>query len=403
VQPSLVANGPGDFRAIYAKHYGFVWHALHRFGVPADQIDDALQEVFVTVHRRRFDFDGRSTKAWLYGIARRTASNHRRASRRSERRTDAVRAVAESHPESASRAYDALQILDRYLETLGDDERELFILSELEGMTGPEIALARGENLNTTYSRIRKLRLEFADRVSDEPLEHVRRSRPRATKHSWLVLSTSLGTSPTLALGWVTSIGGATLFAAAAGLGMSVAIVTADAHAPANPRNDAPPIITGHRGAIESSQEAPAPLGDLVAPAVTNDDHTMKLVRPSPPSVLVHRTVDVTSPAIPMDADLLAEENGLLLRAMEEIRTGSPFAALQTTSQHAAKFPESDLGDLRIALRIEALCGAGKRAQARGESLAFIRDHVDSPLTDRIRHACAESTQNLAKPDNPGT
>ena len=83
---TVEADALGDFRTLYRHHYGFVWHALHRFGVPMARVDDALQDTFVVAYRRRHDFSGGSCKAWLYGIARRVASNERRAAHRSARR-----------------------------------------------------------------------------------------------------------------------------------------------------------------------------------------------------------------------------------------------------------------------------------------------------------------------------
>jgi RNA polymerase sigma-70 factor (ECF subfamily) len=47
------------------------------------------------------------------------------------------------------------------LGTLDDDLREVFVLSELEQMSVPEIASALSANVNTVYSRLRTARQEF--------------------------------------------------------------------------------------------------------------------------------------------------------------------------------------------------------------------------------------------------
>ena len=46
--PSLV----GDIAAIYAEHAGFVWRVLRGMGIAQAQIEDAVQDVFIVVHRR---------------------------------------------------------------------------------------------------------------------------------------------------------------------------------------------------------------------------------------------------------------------------------------------------------------------------------------------------------------
>src|SRR5690606_28421405 len=66
-----------DLSAIYRAHQDYVARVLHHCGLEAGMIDDALQDVFLVVHRRLADFDGRtSIRNWLYGIARRVVSDY---------------------------------------------------------------------------------------------------------------------------------------------------------------------------------------------------------------------------------------------------------------------------------------------------------------------------------------
>src|SRR5262245_54373284 len=73
------------FAEVYAQYFRAMWRALRRLGVEPSGLDDAVQDVFVVVHRRLAEFDGRSLRAWLYAIAVRVASDHRRSA--SHRRT----------------------------------------------------------------------------------------------------------------------------------------------------------------------------------------------------------------------------------------------------------------------------------------------------------------------------
>src|SRR5207237_6566320 len=64
---------------LFEAHVGFVWRVLRSLGVPASDLEDASQEVFLVVHRKRATFEGRSSiRTWLYGICVRTASDRRR-------------------------------------------------------------------------------------------------------------------------------------------------------------------------------------------------------------------------------------------------------------------------------------------------------------------------------------
>src|SRR5512132_2053673 len=65
------------FDAIYAAHVGFVWRVLRTLGVTDAQVEDAVQDVFVVVHRRLGEWEGRAAiTTWLFAIARRVASAH---------------------------------------------------------------------------------------------------------------------------------------------------------------------------------------------------------------------------------------------------------------------------------------------------------------------------------------
>lgn len=168
METALAATAPGapDFDAVYREHFPFVWRNLRRLGVAEAYVEDAAQEVWMVVHRRLRDFEGRSSlRTWLFGIAMRTASDHRRWRRRKDPRdrSDDVDAVASRapSPEALTERAQAGRVLDALLDELPDERRAVFMLAELEQMSAPEIALAVGAPLNTVYSRLRVARAEF--------------------------------------------------------------------------------------------------------------------------------------------------------------------------------------------------------------------------------------------------
>jgi RNA polymerase sigma-70 factor, ECF subfamily len=57
-------------------------------------------------------------------------------------------------------------VLYSMLDALDDEQREVFVMAELEGMQGTEIAEATGVNLNTVYARLRAARREFDQAVA---------------------------------------------------------------------------------------------------------------------------------------------------------------------------------------------------------------------------------------------
>lgn len=171
--PALLASSEAaalpQFREIYDEHFGFVYRTARRLGVHERSLDDAAQDVFLVVHRRLGDFEGRSgIKTWLYGIARRVAKDYRRRVDRKERGmvpAEGLAADLRSPDEDAARR-EAARVLESILSTLDPAKREVFVLAEIEEMTAPEISDALSVNLNTIYSRLRNARTEFEKAVS---------------------------------------------------------------------------------------------------------------------------------------------------------------------------------------------------------------------------------------------
>jgi RNA polymerase sigma-70 factor, ECF subfamily len=123
-----------------------------------------VQDVFVTVYRKLADFEGRSSvKTWIFGILRHTVNDTRRSARRKPV------AALEHEPEDAvglgpaeaAQRKEGAALLQQALAALPEDQREVFVLAELEQLSAPEIASALDVNLNTVYSRLRSARLEF--------------------------------------------------------------------------------------------------------------------------------------------------------------------------------------------------------------------------------------------------
>lgn len=148
---------------VYRDHYRFVWRSLVHLGLSTATADDALQDVFLVVHRRLASFDGPSIRNWLYGIARRIASEYRRGTRRAVRPLN-VMPDPDIHPEPAamSSRLSAAWAVRRLLAELDDDKREVFVLTEVEGMTAMEIAEMLNLNVNTVSGRLRAARKRFA-------------------------------------------------------------------------------------------------------------------------------------------------------------------------------------------------------------------------------------------------
>jgi len=146
---------------VFRREAPFVWRALRRLGVREADIEDVCQEVFVVVHRKLGEFEGRSSlRTWIYGICARTASDYRRSARvRREIVTDAPPdAPADGRQHEALALREARAKLDRILDQLDDDKRAVFVLYEIEELTMNEVAEALSCPVQTAYSRLHAAR-----------------------------------------------------------------------------------------------------------------------------------------------------------------------------------------------------------------------------------------------------
>jgi len=153
--------GPLNLKTIYESEFRFVWRSLARLGVPESDVADATQEVFLVVHRRLAEFDRNcKVSTWLYRICFNVASDRRRRAHvRREVPCDCSDLDRHQAPES-THAED-LALFDRLLSSLELEQRAVFVLFEVEGYSGAEIAEMMDCPLATVYSRLRLARREF--------------------------------------------------------------------------------------------------------------------------------------------------------------------------------------------------------------------------------------------------
>jgi RNA polymerase sigma-70 factor (ECF subfamily) len=156
------------FESLYERYFDFVWSSARRLGVAPASMDDVVQEIFIVIHAKLHTLrQPESLRSWIYGVVRRTVSDHHRSRR--ARDASGVGLVVHQEleqmlprtPLDLSEQNDQVKLLWSLLEELDATKREVFILVELEEMTVPEVAAALEVPLNTAYSRLRAARQAF--------------------------------------------------------------------------------------------------------------------------------------------------------------------------------------------------------------------------------------------------
>jgi RNA polymerase sigma-70 factor, ECF subfamily len=158
---------------LYREHFSMVWRGLRRLGVPEASVEDAVQDVFLVVHRRLLDFEGRSAiQTWLYGIALRVAKDYRRSQgRHAQKMAQAAQFLSPALASSSSPVDDAerreaSRLLHAILAELHDEHREVLVLVEMEGLSVCDTAAVLQIHVRACQRRLRAARVAFDERLA---------------------------------------------------------------------------------------------------------------------------------------------------------------------------------------------------------------------------------------------
>ncbi|MET0285222.1 MAG: sigma-70 family RNA polymerase sigma factor [Polyangiales bacterium] len=372
---------------LYRAHRTFVARFLTRLGVAPEALDDAVQEVFVTVHRRGgYVLGPAKPTSYLATIAINTAAAQRRSTRRSAARR------GEQEPEDlAARGCDPGEVfetqqelsrLDRALAKLDPTLRDTLLAADGEGETCVAIADATSVPLGTVYWRLDRARKKFREalRVVDG-----RQRRHAGMVAAWLGgdwwrFGKKAGMGGTLGLGAVSLIAGLSLF----GRG--------EPQQAALPSAKRAPLLGVHTASVlpEVLVEAPPTTEPVRAPS-TELELTSHAPRPStrthhtrvsaPASVPVIASVAPVQepPAAPRREPPAREvsETAQLARA-EALLAEHPREALAVVRTLDGRESANYLREERDYIELMALLAIGDQKAGRARASAFLRAYPAS-------------------------
>lgn len=171
VNDTATSDPASAFQRIYHERCADVKRWVRALGGRPSDRDDLVQEVFLVAYRRLGDFDHGNVPAWLYQIASRKMRDYRRLSWNRQLFTERTLSTFENVYETSADPLNQLETREKAerlahsLDTLPDIQRAAFVLSEIEGCDGREIAQRQQVPLNTVWSRIRKARLKLQDHL----------------------------------------------------------------------------------------------------------------------------------------------------------------------------------------------------------------------------------------------
>lgn len=161
-----------SFERVYDQWFEDVSRWVRALGGREADRDDLVQDIFMVVHRRLADFDGQNVAGWLYQIARRKVRDYRHLMWIKHLFGNTSLPLADEMLQTGQSPLDQLetrqkkQLLERLLDGLNPDQRAAFVLFEIEGSSGEEIARLQGVPINTVWARIHKARKKLQERAA---------------------------------------------------------------------------------------------------------------------------------------------------------------------------------------------------------------------------------------------
>ena len=159
VDVGLAVGGDTDaFERLYRRHVARV-QSLARWLIGQDEVDDAVQEVFIRVWHKLSTFSGQSAfSTWLHRVAVNAIVRRRETLGRFHHR-HAANEPAMLAARAPARHPDLKVAIERAVDTLPPGAREVFVLHDMEGYKHDEIGGLLGIDPGTSRSQLHRARM----------------------------------------------------------------------------------------------------------------------------------------------------------------------------------------------------------------------------------------------------
>ena len=159
---------------VYQRELDYLMRTLQRLGVASEDLEDLAHEVFLVLRSTWQNYDpARAIRPYLFGIAFRVASSHRRRFWREVSFESVDEQDLAPVPDQALEANQARALVLAALQRIPLPRRVVLVMHEFDEIPMRDVASTLGIPIFTAYSRLRKARREL-----EGLLRHV---RPRSS------------------------------------------------------------------------------------------------------------------------------------------------------------------------------------------------------------------------------
>lgn len=154
------------FAVLMDRHGGAVYRFLLSLGAAPQDAEDGLQECFLSAWRGAGSFQGKgSARSWLFSIARNAHLRHHRRRAGEPERMESLEVLGAQAGWGATAGFDdRFEVAEEVrwaLHQIPEDEREVVVLRDLEGLSGDETAEMLELSLPAMKSRLHRGRLRL--------------------------------------------------------------------------------------------------------------------------------------------------------------------------------------------------------------------------------------------------
>lgn len=431
--PSAAPAAPAAaLETIYRRHQGLVRWVLRSRGVSEVALDDHVHDVFLAILRRLHERDPAvPMRTWVAGVARNVSFSHRRTAAR--QRSRALRLVPPDdppRPDEVLERREAWRALSEFLDDLGPEQREVFVMVEVTGMRVSELAESTGLPANTLHSRLKVARTRFSERFADAGeqratlLQRAReqgRADPKERRRTWGMIAASIeglravpGASATAGastkLAWIVG-GSRTLTAVTLAVSVLGAAAVVGARSSGARRGEDESLARSgearRMGVAASSSASREPAAEPLPPTTVSGGPPTEPMPASPPreptrarsSTSAGRTAasrepnaasrteasSASSAPSPTDAELV-RAMAALQRARDELGRERAREALAALDDHGASFGMLERERRRLELDAACRLDDASRSRRAASALQRLGAAVDpeAPCTERV-------------------
>jgi len=158
----VLAGDCDSFRLLVDRYQRPLWTLVRNLTPPDTDHEGVAQEVFLTVFRRLAWFDPQRAafSTWLFTIARNRCCNEL-ARRRPVTGVELPDAADPRSPEQAASEAELFRQLDAALDSLPFEQRSVFVLAQMQGLSYEEVSRIEGIGVGTVKSRLARARLKL--------------------------------------------------------------------------------------------------------------------------------------------------------------------------------------------------------------------------------------------------